>query len=170
MTLKEIRCLSYDERCQWLISPDGLDVLRTWLREGMSLRKIAFRLWVTDKTLYQWRKRYPVLQDTIKSYATQEVMDTGKYRPPAYRVLLGYDSNTPQCIIAEEYDTAEEAWQSDLVRKFYLSACHCSPEPYISHYLQRLRSKGYCKLSNLLCIAYCSVTCEGSVIIRPTPK
>ena len=63
------RPCKYDE---WL-DGDGLLKIQGWARDGLSEEQIAHNMGVARFTLSEWKKKFPVLSDTIKK--VKEVVD-----------------------------------------------------------------------------------------------
>ncbi|MCM1130097.1 MAG: helix-turn-helix domain-containing protein [Roseburia sp.] len=49
----------------WL-SPQGLALLRGWARDGLTDDEIAHNMGISRSTLYEWKKKYSDLSDTLK--------------------------------------------------------------------------------------------------------
>ena len=50
---------------EWL-EEDNLVLLRGWARDGLSNAQIANNMGVTSKTLFEWRKKYPKINNALK--------------------------------------------------------------------------------------------------------
>lgn len=57
---------------EWL-TPEGLTLLEGWARDGLTDEQIAGNMGVNRATLYDWKKRYSDISDTLKS--GKEVVD-----------------------------------------------------------------------------------------------
>lgn len=81
---------------QWL-TDDGLLRLKGWARDGLTDKQIAHNMGISRKTLAEWKKKYALIGDALKS--SKEVVDIevenalyksatgfvgpdGKYYPP----------------------------------------------------------------------------------------
>ena len=56
----------------WLTS-EGLLKLEAWARNGLTDEQIAHNMGIRRSTLYEWKKRFPVISDTLKK--GKEVVD-----------------------------------------------------------------------------------------------
>lgn len=50
---------------KWL-EPDGLLLLESWARDGLTDEQIAHNMGICRDTLIQWKKRFPDISDTLK--------------------------------------------------------------------------------------------------------
>lgn len=50
---------------EWL-TPEGLALLEGWARDGLTDEQIADNMGIKRATLYEWKKRYPDISDTLK--------------------------------------------------------------------------------------------------------
>ena len=57
---------------EWL-QPDNLLLLQGWARDGLTDEQIAHNMGISTTTLYEWKKKYPEIADTLKK--TKEVVD-----------------------------------------------------------------------------------------------
>ncbi len=57
---------------RWL-EPDGLTLLEGWARDGLTDEQIASNCGITSATLYEWKKRFPEISETLKK--GKEVVD-----------------------------------------------------------------------------------------------
>ncbi|MNW41410.1 hypothetical protein D3C74_185470 [compost metagenome] len=57
---------------EWLL-PEGLIQLEGWARDGLTDEQIAFNIGIKRQTLYDWKKRFPDISDTLKK--GKEVID-----------------------------------------------------------------------------------------------
>lgn len=57
---------------RWL-APEGLVLLEGWAREGLTDEQIAHNMGVHVATLYEWKKRFPELDEVLKK--GKEVVD-----------------------------------------------------------------------------------------------
>lgn len=56
----------------WL-TEDGLTLLQGWARDGLTDEQIAHNCNINRQTLYDWKKKYPDISDTLKK--GKEVVD-----------------------------------------------------------------------------------------------
>lgn len=74
----------YDD---WL-TEDGLLKIQGWAMDGLTDEQIAHNMGIRRSTLYEWRKKYAVLSDTLKK--SKEVAD--RYVENAlYKRAVGYE-------------------------------------------------------------------------------
>ena len=57
---------------EWLTS-EGMLKLESWARDGLTDEQIAEKIKITRETLSQWKKKYPIISDTLKK--GKEVVD-----------------------------------------------------------------------------------------------
>lgn len=57
---------------EWL-TPEGLLLIEGWARDGLTDEQIAHNMGIVPSTLYEWKKKYPELSDTLKN--GKEVID-----------------------------------------------------------------------------------------------
>ena len=48
------------------ISPQGLTLLKGWARDGLTDDEIAHNMGISRSTLYEWKKKFPDISDTLK--------------------------------------------------------------------------------------------------------
>ena len=51
---------------EWIDDPDKRTLLSGWARKGLSDQQIAKNIGISRSTLNEWRKKYPVIADTLK--------------------------------------------------------------------------------------------------------
>lgn len=51
---------------EWL-TPEGLLLIEGWARDGLTDEQIAHNMGIVPSTLYEWKKKYPELSDTLKT-------------------------------------------------------------------------------------------------------
>lgn len=59
---------------EWIDDPDKRTLLSGWARKGLSDQQIAKNIGISRSTLNEWRKKYPVIADTLKK--SKEIADT----------------------------------------------------------------------------------------------
>lgn len=57
---------------EWL-TPDGITRLEAWARDGLTDEQLAAKIGITTTTLYDWKKKYPVISEALKR--GKEVVD-----------------------------------------------------------------------------------------------
>lgn len=59
---------------EWVNDPDKRTLLSGWARKGLSDEQIAKNIGISRSTLNEWKKKYPVISDTLKK--SKEIADT----------------------------------------------------------------------------------------------
>lgn len=77
---------------KWL-EPDGLLLLQSWARDGLTDEQIAGNMGISHTTLYEWRKKYPNISEALKK--GKEVVDV-EVENALYKRAIGYDYEKPQ--------------------------------------------------------------------------
>ncbi len=72
---------------QWR-TPEGLTLLRGWVREGLTNEQIAQKISVRRQTICEWAAKYPDIADALKK--GREVIDL-EVEETLLRRALGYD-------------------------------------------------------------------------------
>lgn len=57
---------------EWL-EPEGLTLLESWARDGLTDEQIAHNMGIKRQTIYDWKKKYPDISDALKK--GKEVID-----------------------------------------------------------------------------------------------
>ncbi len=57
---------------EW-ITPEGLLKIEGWARDGLTDKQIAHNIGISQATLYEWKKQFPELSDTLKK--SKDVVD-----------------------------------------------------------------------------------------------
>ena len=55
------------------ITPEGLIKIEGWARDGLTDKQIAHNIGISHATLYEWKKQFPELSDTLKK--SKDVVD-----------------------------------------------------------------------------------------------
>ena len=50
---------------EWL-EKDGLDLISGWARDGLTDKQIAKNMGISERTYYEWNKKYPQISQAIK--------------------------------------------------------------------------------------------------------
>lgn len=58
---------------QYWLTSEGLTLLEGWARDGLTDEQMAQRMGITAKTLYEWKKQYGKICETLKK--GKEVVD-----------------------------------------------------------------------------------------------
>lgn len=82
---------------RWL-EPDGLELLKSWARDGLTDEQIAHNIGIRAKTLYEWKNSYSELREALKK--GKEVVDI-EVENALLKRALGYDVEE---IFTEESD------------------------------------------------------------------
>ena len=60
-------------KVEYWLTNDGLTLLAGWARNGLTEEQIAKNCGIKRQTLYEWKKKYPDIDDTIKK--NKEIVD-----------------------------------------------------------------------------------------------
>lgn len=63
--LRTVRTVAKGKYEKWL-EPDGLLLLQSWARDGLTDEQIAGNMGISHTTLYEWRKKYPNISEALK--------------------------------------------------------------------------------------------------------
>lgn len=55
------------------ITPEGLLKIEGWARDGLTDEQVANNMGINPSTLYDWKKKYPKISDTLKK--SKDVVD-----------------------------------------------------------------------------------------------
>lgn len=69
------------------ISNDGLQLLAGWARSGLTDEQLAHNMGIATSTLYEWKKRYPEISESLKS--NKEIADIA-VENALYKRAIGY--------------------------------------------------------------------------------
>lgn len=58
---------------EYWLTEDGLTLLEGWARDGLTDEQIAHNVGITATTLYEWKKRFPKISETLKK--GKEIVD-----------------------------------------------------------------------------------------------
>lgn len=72
---------------EWL-TKDALTVLEGWARNGLTDAQVSDNIGINVSTLYEWKKKYPEINDALKS--GKEVIDI-KVENALLKAALGYE-------------------------------------------------------------------------------
>lgn len=88
---------------EWL-EPEGLLKIEGWARDGLTDEQIAENMGIRRETLYEWKKKYPNISNTLKR--GKEIVDRQVENALLKRALgYKYDEVTKELI--ENKDTGE---------------------------------------------------------------
>lgn len=60
-------------KVEYWLTADGLTLLKGWARKGLTDEQIAHNCGIKRQTLYDWKKKYPDISDTLKK--NKEIVD-----------------------------------------------------------------------------------------------
>jgi len=88
---------------EYWLTPDGLLRLEAYARDGLTDEQIAKNLNITPSTLYEWKKKYSEISESLKR--GKEVIDIAMENA-LYKKGTGYTVNVKQAIKLKkiEYD------------------------------------------------------------------
>ena len=69
------------------ITNDGLQLLAGWARSGLKDEQIAHNIGISRETLYQWKRKYSDIADTLKN--NKEIADIA-VENALYKRAIGY--------------------------------------------------------------------------------
>lgn len=73
---------------EYWLTPEGLLKLEAWARDGLIDEQIAENIGINPATLYEWKKRYPKISESLKK--GKEVVDI-QVENALLRRALGYE-------------------------------------------------------------------------------
>lgn len=82
---------------KWL-EPEGLLLLESWARDGLTDEQIAHNMGISRKTLAEWKKKYGDISDTLKR--GKEIIDL-QVENALLKRALGYEYEE----LSEEYES-----------------------------------------------------------------
>jgi transposase-like protein len=86
---------------EWL-TPEGLLLVEGWARDGLTDEQIAENMGIKRQTLYEWKKKYPDISDTLKR--GKEVVDRQVENALLKRALgYKYDEVTYEQVACKPY-------------------------------------------------------------------
>lgn len=89
----------------WL-EPEGLTLLEGWARDGLTDEQIAHNMGIRAATLYEWKKRFPEISETLKK--GKEVIDRHVENALLKRALgYSYDEVTKEIGTTVDDETGE---------------------------------------------------------------
>ena len=88
---------------QW-IEPEGLLKIEGWARDGLVDEQIAYNMGISRSTLGEWKKKYPVISDTLKK--EKEIVDR-EVENALLKRALGYKYDETTREICENAETGE---------------------------------------------------------------
>lgn len=71
--MKEVSLMAAKGKYADWITPEGLLKIEGWARDGLTDKQIAHNIGISHATLYEWKKQFPELSDTLKK--SKDVVD-----------------------------------------------------------------------------------------------
>jgi len=84
---------------EYWLTPEGLILIEAWARDGLTDEQIASNIGITRSTLFEWRRKYSDISDTLKK--GKEVVDI-QVENALLKRALGYQYKE---VKIEEYET-----------------------------------------------------------------
>lgn len=73
---------------EYWLTPEGLVLLEGWARDGLTDEQIAHNMGIASSTLYDWKKRYPEISESLKR--GKEIVDR-QVENALLKRALGYE-------------------------------------------------------------------------------
>lgn len=89
---------------EYWLTPEGLLKLEAWARDGLIDEQIAENIGINPATLYEWKKRYPKISESLKK--GKEVVDI-QVENALLRRALGYEYTEVTQEVCENAETGE---------------------------------------------------------------
>lgn len=70
---REVKTMAAKGKYADWITPEGLLKIEGWARDGLTDKQIAHNIGISHATLYEWKKQFPELSDTLKK--SKDVVD-----------------------------------------------------------------------------------------------
>ena len=91
---------------EYWMTEDGLALLRGWARDGLTDEQIAQNCGIRAATLYEWKKRYPEISESLKK--GKEVVDIQVENALLKRALgYSYTETTKEAVFNPEKGESE---------------------------------------------------------------
>lgn len=89
---------NHGKYCDWL-TDEGLIKLEGWARDGLTDEQIAHNIGIVPSTLYEWKKKYSKISDTLKK--GKEIIDR-QVENALLKRALGYEYEEVKQIIEKD--------------------------------------------------------------------
>ena len=89
----------YESQVDEWLSDDKLFLLECWARDGYTLTAIADRMQISDTTLKRWMKKYPEINNAIKS--GKEIIDY-RVENALLKAALGYTATEIEVTVGKQ--------------------------------------------------------------------
>ncbi len=99
---------------EYWILPDGLLQLKAWARDGLTDEQIAQNMNIVPSTLYEWKKRYPEISESVKK--GKAVIDI-QVENALLKRALGY-----------EYEEVKEKYEYNVCTEKTITKKHIVPD------------------------------------------
>lgn len=99
------------------ITKEGLALIEGWARDGLTDEQIANNMGIKRQTLYDWKKHYPDISDTLKK--GKEVVDY-QVENALLRRALGYTFTEKKYEPVKMSDEEYHAKQTQAINQFKL--------------------------------------------------
>lgn len=86
------------DKYKYWITKEGLIKIEGWAKDGLSDEQIAHNIGINKGTIYQWKKKYKVIDDVLKK--GKEVVDR-QVENALLKRALGYDYEEETKTVAE---------------------------------------------------------------------
>lgn len=97
---KEVNWMAKGKYEYWL-TPEGLLKLEGWARDGLTDEQMAHNMGISRETLFQWRKKYSDISDTLKK--GKEVVDR-EVENALLQKALGFKETVRKAIKCKEVE------------------------------------------------------------------
>jgi hypothetical protein len=101
LTLEKIKKMSVEKRKKFRLKKDVEIVIRDLKRKGLSDRKIAEKIDVSEETFYQWAKIFPEFSECLKKGKEIWIAEIADV---AYKTAKGYFVEEKKTVVTEHPD------------------------------------------------------------------
>lgn len=84
---------------EYWLTPDGLLLLESWARDGLTDEQIAHNMGVSVRTLYEYKERFPQILQSLKK--GKEIVDI-QVENALFKRAIGYEYEETKIIISEK--------------------------------------------------------------------